>query len=323
MKNTKLTIGTHNGVFHTDEIVAISMYRAYIEDNVEIIRTRNPQEFNSCDVKIDVGGEYAPTCWSSYYGDCMLMTQFIGYSVLGDFDHHQFSDGDELYGLSSAGLILKALIEPMDACCDIGKCPWVDTVVSEPSQSLLNLAAAVDARDTRVHWDGWQNMKFCQDVTFDELFNSISGCNQLDIASKEQDTVFDTLVDLFTDYFKGDMEACELYESIANIASKTQKGTEKEISKIKDTLTVSDKFVHFEDFQSFPMAAKWLFDRGYDTYIFVSFDKLQDNWTYQVDTDMQKIVSVSNTVFVHANGFIAKSLDGMDAVVIDLEEVTE
>jgi len=320
---TKLKIGTHNGVFHSDELVAISMYRAYIEDNVEIIRTRNPQELNSCDVKIDVGGEYAPTCSSIHVGDYMSMTQFIGYSVLGDFDHHQFKEGDELYRLSSAGLIFKALTEPMDTYCDMGECPWTDTVVSGPSQSLLNLVTAVDARDTRVEYDKWQNVEFCQDVTFDELFNSISSCNQLDIASKEQDDMFDTLTDLFTKYFKGDIEACELFETIANLASKTQQDAEQEINKIKDTIKVSGQFVYFENFESFPMAAKWLWDNGYGTKIFVSYDKLQNNWTYQVNTNIQKIVSVSNTVFVHTNGFISKSLDDMDTVVIDLEEVTK
>jgi len=320
---TKLNIGTHNGVFHADEIVAMALYRAYIEDNVELVRTRNPQELSSCDVKIDVGGEYAPTCWSSYYGDYMSMTQFRGYAVLGEFDHHQFREGDELYGLSSAGLIFKALTEPMSACCDMGECPWVDTVVSEPSQSLLNLVTAVDARDTRVEYDKWKNSIFCQDVTFDMLFNAISGCNQLDIASKEQDDMFNTLTDLFTKYFKGTIEACELYKTISEIASNTQKEAESKINKIKNTVKVKGQFVYFEDFQSFPMAAKWLWDNGYGTKIFVSYDKLQNNWTYQVDTDVQKIVSVSNTVFVHTNGFIAKSLDDMDTVVIDLEEVTK
>lgn len=57
-------IGTHNGVFHSDEVVAIAIYcLAYPEKNIRICRTRDEEVLKKCDLLIDIGG--------------------------GKFDHHQ------------------------------------------------------------------------------------------------------------------------------------------------------------------------------------------------------------------------------------------
>ncbi|KRT84162.1 hypothetical protein AMK59_134, partial [Oryctes borbonicus] len=52
-------IGTHNGVFHCDEALACYMIKQlpHYED-AEIIRTRDQNILNTCDIVVDVGGEY-------------------------------------------------------------------------------------------------------------------------------------------------------------------------------------------------------------------------------------------------------------------------
>ncbi|GLH06119.1 UPF0160 protein MYG1, mitochondrial [Gryllus bimaculatus] len=54
-----VTIGTHNGTFHCDEVLACYMLKqlpAY--KNAEIIRTRDQTVLDSCDIVVDVGGEF-------------------------------------------------------------------------------------------------------------------------------------------------------------------------------------------------------------------------------------------------------------------------
>lgn len=78
-------IGTHNGIFHSDEVVAIAIYCLLYDDTeIRVIRTRNPEILNSCDICIDIGG--------------------------GKFDHHQPGFSLERKNgimYASAGLIWK------------------------------------------------------------------------------------------------------------------------------------------------------------------------------------------------------------------------
>lgn len=54
-------IGTHNGTFHCDEALACALLRLLPEyANAEIVRTRDPEKLASCDIVVDVGGEYNP-----------------------------------------------------------------------------------------------------------------------------------------------------------------------------------------------------------------------------------------------------------------------
>lgn len=90
---TPLIIGTHSGSFHCDEVVATMLLSLlYGTENVVIIRTRNPDFLNRCQIVVDVGATYVPE-------NCR-------------FDHHQrefvetFGEGYKTK-LSSAGLIWK------------------------------------------------------------------------------------------------------------------------------------------------------------------------------------------------------------------------
>ncbi|XP_068172503.1 MYG1 exonuclease [Antennarius striatus] len=54
-------IGTHNGTFHCDEVLACFFLRQLPEyKDAEIIRTRDPAELAECDIVVDVGGEFDP-----------------------------------------------------------------------------------------------------------------------------------------------------------------------------------------------------------------------------------------------------------------------
>ncbi|CAL8340107.1 unnamed protein product [Merluccius merluccius] len=90
------TIGTHNGTFHCDEVLACFILRQLPEyQDAKIIRTRDPAELAKCDIVVDVGGEFDPKRHR--------------------YDHHQRSFGENFQSLcaekpwvtklSSAGLI--------------------------------------------------------------------------------------------------------------------------------------------------------------------------------------------------------------------------
>ncbi|KTF75766.1 hypothetical protein cypCar_00049100, partial [Cyprinus carpio] len=57
----KMRIGTHNGTFHCDEVLACFLLRQLPEyKDAEIARSRDASLLAQCDVVVDVGGEYDP-----------------------------------------------------------------------------------------------------------------------------------------------------------------------------------------------------------------------------------------------------------------------
>lgn len=92
--NGAKVIGTHNGNFHCDEALAIALLSLTDEfgQNSIVVRTRNEQVLNRCDLLVDVGAVYDPSRHR--------------------YDHHQSTFKDSLNGkystrLSSSGLIYK------------------------------------------------------------------------------------------------------------------------------------------------------------------------------------------------------------------------
>lgn len=56
-----LTIGTHDGIFHCDEILACFMLQTLPKyANANIVRTRDDQRLNECDIVVDVGSVFDP-----------------------------------------------------------------------------------------------------------------------------------------------------------------------------------------------------------------------------------------------------------------------
>jgi len=78
----KMKIGTHNGTFHCDEVMACHLLKLLPEfKDAEIVRSRDPAVLDACDIVVDVGGVF----------DASRMR----------FDHHQRSFDDTMYSLSA------------------------------------------------------------------------------------------------------------------------------------------------------------------------------------------------------------------------------
>lgn len=85
-----LKVVTHDGVFHADDVIAVSIISMVAGSPVQLVRTRNPGLIAQADVVIDVGGVYDASA--------------------GRFDHHQTRGGvvsvrHVFSGCASAGLI--------------------------------------------------------------------------------------------------------------------------------------------------------------------------------------------------------------------------
>lgn len=54
-----ITIATHNGKFHADDVLSVSVLQlVHGVENCKIIRTRDAEQIQSADIVVDVGGEY-------------------------------------------------------------------------------------------------------------------------------------------------------------------------------------------------------------------------------------------------------------------------
>jgi len=63
-----LTIATHDGIFHPDDVLAVALLRMILGDNTPVVRTRDPVVLQSSEWRVDVGGRAD--------------------AKTGDFDHH-------------------------------------------------------------------------------------------------------------------------------------------------------------------------------------------------------------------------------------------
>lgn len=52
-----MKVGVHSGIFHSDEVFAIAGL-SYLYPDLEVIRSRDPETLNSCDMLVDVGDDY-------------------------------------------------------------------------------------------------------------------------------------------------------------------------------------------------------------------------------------------------------------------------
>lgn len=91
----KVIVGTHDGNFHCDEALAIALlllHPGYSVEKIDLVRTRNVDTLNACNLIVDVGAKYEPSNHR--------------------YDHHQREFTDTFSAayktkLSSAGLVYK------------------------------------------------------------------------------------------------------------------------------------------------------------------------------------------------------------------------
>lgn len=136
-----LTLVTHDGKFHTDELMAIAIIELWSQHRnnaVQIVRTRNKEAIAAADIVVDVGGLYN--------------------EITMRFDHHQHNDGsldrpDTAIPYSSAGLVWKAFGKELIEKSSFTKnMPDVDIGIIERFHKEVDkrLILPIDANDNGV-----------------------------------------------------------------------------------------------------------------------------------------------------------------------------
>lgn len=155
-------IGTHSGSFHADDAMGVAMLLT-LHPGAEVVRTRDPEVWATCDALVDVGGVHDP--------------------VRNRFDHHQKGfNGRRVNGIPKAGsglvwdaygvqyvlatvewlsyaeaqaiaqLVDEKLIQHADA---------VDSGVNVPGPATFNLSGIIDTLNVR-----WYEQDVVDDTRF-------------------------------------------------------------------------------------------------------------------------------------------------------------
>ena len=179
------TITVHNGKCHADEVFGVALINHFTGVKHEVVRTRDKDIISNTSMTLDVGGE------------CDGFINIVNDEMFfeGGFDHHQFEDDNELYGLSSAGLVWRAIKTTLSL---EDKYPTIDALVKD-----------IDDQDIGVQ----PQERF-------HFTNIIGSFNHTDIYSIEQDMQFDKAVDFSMEIIKNfiskDEEAKAKADTLAN-----------------------------------------------------------------------------------------------------------
>ncbi|CAK8694986.1 unnamed protein product [Clavelina lepadiformis] len=143
---TPLQIGTHNGAFHCDEVLACFMLKNLPKyKDAKIVRTRDQAKLDLCDIVVDVGGVF----------DVQK----------NRFDHHQRSFNESFHSLhpdkkwttklSSAGLVYCHFGEEVLRAILGQNCPDEKTLCTVYDKVYENFVEEIDAIDNGIsQYDG-------------------------------------------------------------------------------------------------------------------------------------------------------------------------
>lgn len=280
-------IGTHNGVFHADEVTAIAILKL-LYPNAEVIRTRDEESLSKCDIVVDVGG--------------------------GELDHHGLDVENRDNGMpyASAGLVWKKygsqLIKEMSS--------WLS---DEQISSVLNMVdknfmIAIDALDNGV--DLYKSDYHL--TTFSSIISSYNpSWNETHI---NPETAFNNAISFATDILLKEINKSISSFEIVNLIQKDLK-----LREIPEILVLSKIYPWKKALLESEIGKDVLFvvfkDVVSDSYRVQTVPKtleskearknLPETWMGLRGEDLNIVTGVSDAIFCHKGRFIAgtKSLE--------------
>lgn len=315
-KKPKTTIGTHDGIFHCDEVLACYMLQLLPEySGAQIIRTRNDDLLKDCDIVVDVGAVFD--------------------RKLNRFDHHQSSFQHTLSSLrpelgdtfkvrlSSAGLIFTYFGE------DVIRMVLKDHGLAEPSaeqvkqiymQVYEHMIKEIDGIDNGVPmFDGEPTFNINSHVSNRvQKFNSVWNTDNSNFDAMAQFEKAQKLV------------GSELVDSIVYFASVWWPARSIVANAVKQRFDVhsSGEILELEQFcpwkEHLYLLEAELGIQGVPKYVltenkpgdfrvicvpntpksFVCRKFLHKHWRGMRNAELQTISGIQESAFVHANGFI-------------------
>lgn len=310
-EDSKVRIGTHNGTFHCDEVMACYLLKLLPEyKDAEIVRSRDPAVLATCDIVVDVGGTFdASKC---------------------RYDHHQRSFGDSMHSLSdgkypwktklsSAGLVYyhygeRILSQLLDSA---SKDSFVQVLFKKIYENLME---EIDAIDNGIDVCSEGTPRYIVSTT---LSNRVGRCNprwnqkdqnETDGFNKALTIVGDEFQDRIEFYRGSWWPARSLVETtISNRFTVHSSGQialietggcpwKDHLFSLEDELGIKGQILYllYED-----LSGQWRIQCVPEELgTFTNRKSLPESWRGIRDAELSLLTGIEDCVFIHASGFI-------------------
>ncbi len=270
---TDLTVVTHNGNFHADDVFSIAVLK-HVYPSFNLVRTRDKALMDSADIVIDVGGQYDPDA--------------------GRFDHHQRGGaGERENGIpySSFGLVWQKY--------GLALCDNNQAVADRVDAGLVSTIDAIDCG----HVEGVQ-----QGIS---LSQTISMYNPTWEESPEFDKCFDEAVEFASRMLTRFIASASGSVNAKAIVAKAIESAEDPRVIVLEKYTPWKKTVHILSSEALYMvypshSGQWILQTvPVEPGSFEDRKSLPKAWAGLSDEDFQVKTGLDDAVFCHNGLFIA------------------
>ncbi|WP_277054259.1 MYG1 family protein [Pseudoalteromonas marina] len=270
---TDLTVVTHNGNFHADDVFSIAVLK-HVYPSFNLVRTRDKALMDSADIVIDVGGQYDPDA--------------------GRFDHHQRGGaGERENGIpySSFGLVWQKY--------GLALCDNNQAVADRVDAGLVSTIDAIDCG----HVEGVQ-----QGIS---LSQTISMYNPTWEESPEFDKCFDEAVEFASRMLTRFIASASGSVNAKAIVAKAIESAEDPRVIVLEKYTPWKKTVHILSSEALYMvypshSGQWILQTvPIEPGSFEDRKSLPKAWAGLSDEDFQAKTGLDDAVFCHNGLFIA------------------
>lgn len=310
-----MKIGTHSGHFHADEALAVWMLRRLPRfAQAEVVRTRDLEVLDTCDIVVDVGARYEPPKY---------------------FDHHQreftdtFDAKHTVTKLSSAGLVYKhfgreVLHEVLSANLHTVKLepkPDVSDAVNTIYERVYDkFVQAVDGNDNGVNAYSEKPLYSTHGLQITTIVGNLSPTPFQDWSDSELDKKFERASELMGMAFEAQVLSAGFgwYPSRTAVerafAARQKYDTDGRILVLDNAADWKEHLEFFENQQNCEGQVLYvLYPTGDSVRVqavakargsFESRKALPEAWRGLRDAELSRVSGVPESVFVHASGFI-------------------
>ncbi len=277
----KITVATHNGSFHADDVFACATLSIWAEKNgkrIKIIRSRDPEIIERVDIVVDVGNIYDPE--------------------KNRFDHHQKGGAgarENNIPYASFGLVWKHYGEKI---CSKEIAETIDK----------RLVTPIDAEDNGVNISSPSELGICEYTVGDAIHNIRRGLEGEKALRRE----FNKCLYFAEDILKGEINTAKL-----NMEGKkyTLEAIEKQN---RPRILILDKYVQWKeaviDYKNIKFVVTpnrggldWNIQTVRDDLSVYGSDRIKfpEEWRGVRDENLTQISGVVGAIFCHKGGFLA------------------
>lgn len=270
-------VTTHSGGFHADDVFAVATLSLVLDENIEIVRTRDDKKIEESDYVVDVGGTYNPS--------------------QNRFDHHQEGGaGERENGIPYAafGLVWKEYGEQLTGSKEVQE--HIDTTFIQP----------IDATDNGVS---------IASPVFEGIYpnsvNSIVGTFRPTWKEEQTDELylerFTQLVEAATTYLAQLIHSTQsLFEAQKHVEDAYTHAADKRLIILNANypwFTVLREYTEPLFVIKPRTDGNWALETVQDEH-FVSRKPLPEEWAGKRDEELQSITGVDGAIFCHNKRFL-------------------